>query len=223
MGERTPWPNDTIADVVGWFAIVDDISPPWEYRIKSDHPIVILDSAWHVPTGTYLNLVTPNGITSVQAQRPIKVYLDCSNSPPMTLTSLSGEASPGMAWVVSPTFNNAQQLTITTQDTPESRSWTFGGHTIAASQVNSTVNSLWHVGSSDASNNTISNHRQPISLDVPMPQAAGAWRIGSKTVLGLFDQTNERVRFRAVVIGENPSQIDGIQVVTLGQIPNCSD
>ncbi len=213
----TPWPDDSIDGIHGWFALATGDAAPWG-TVRASQPTLILSPAWQVPDGTTLVALQPGGTVPVIVQAQETANYGCDGGRDLPgVTPLSGAVTPGMVWVVSPTFQNAKGLSIETSDQDVQRTWSFGDHVVGLSQLDTHRVALWHstpeqvIQTYDVSKNLMDG-MDPAPADLKaaflLPQANAAWQIGEQTVLGMYWRSAEGFHFEALVLGEAPKLVE---------------
>jgi hypothetical protein len=215
-GSPTPWPDDAIG-AHGWLALgsgTPDAAPPWG-TIQASESALILDPAFSVPPGSSLQALVIGGRVPVTTTAQETATYGCEGGHPVEgVTPLQGEVGPGMVWVVSPTFGNAQGLEVKTVDEEGRRTWSFGDHTLGLVQTDTWHANLWldqperSLKQYAQAEQFIDDENEPIDIrdGFRVPQVSAAWQVGSKTVVGLYWFSFEGVHFDALLIsGEDAS------------------
>ncbi len=225
----TPWPDDAIDGVHGWLAIGSGSPgdpPPWG-AIRASQPTIILTQRWEVPAGTTLYGLVPSGRVPLVVRDPETAIFGCDGGSELPhVTPLQGESRAGLVWVVSPTFGDAEGLPLEVIDTGGTRTWRFGEQQAGLSSIGTYEAALWQgspervVRTYDVSENPMQGHEpQPADVqgDFLVPQADAAWRVGSRTVLGLYRRSFEGIHFEALVIEDGDAGLHD-----LGYLYHCA-
>lgn len=220
-GSPTPWPADALDGVHGWLAIHSGTPgnpPPWG-AIQGSQPAVLLDPSWSAPKGTTLGGLVPGGRVPFTTGAKETVRFGCDGGHPVEkITPLQGLVSPGLVWMVSPTFGDAAGLAVVTADAENSRTWTAGKKVLGLTKTGAYTAELWQdtptqvVKTFNVAENLMDGFEaQPVELKEAfmIPQVSAAWKVGDSTVWGLYWNSLEGVHFEAFIHG-NPGSMKEI-------------